>query len=73
MSEFGEFRGPHGDDFNVKGQGLARELMVAVEDGFLVVDVADDEDAHAEIGFGMEAHADFDFVLTKAIQRDALD
>lgn len=73
MGKFREFSGTHRNNFNVKGQRLTSELMVAVEDSFLLVDVTDDEHAHAEIGFGVEAHTDFYFVRTKAIDRNALD
>ena len=73
VGEFREFRRAHGNNFNIKGQRLASELMVAVEDRFLLVDVTDNEHAHAEIGFGVEAHPDLHFVRTEAIDRNALD
>ena len=73
MGEFREFRRAHGNNFNIKGQRLTGELMVTVEDRFLLVDVTDDEHAHAEIGFGVEAHPDLHFVRTEAIDGNALD
>jgi len=73
MGKFREFSGTHRNNFHIKGQRLAGELVVAVEDRFLLVDVTDDEHAHAEISFGVEAHPDLHFVRTEAIERNALD
>ena len=73
MSELGEFGGADGDDLDVEVQGLAGELMVAVESHFFAFDLFDREDAHAEIRLRMEAHAELRCVRAEGVERDALE
>ena len=58
VGEFGEFSRADGDDLDIEMEGLAGELMVAVEGDFFAFDLLDREDAHAEVGLGVETHAD---------------
>ena len=65
VGEFGQFGRAHGDDLDVEVQGLAGELVVAVEGHFFAFDLLDREDAHAEVGLSVEAHANLRGVRPK--------
>ena len=73
VGEFGEFSRADGDDLDVEVQGLASELMVAVEGDFLAFDLLDGEDAHAEVGLGVETHADLGSVGAEGVEGHQLE
>ena len=73
VGEFGEFGGADGDDLDVKMEGLAGELVIAIERHFFAFDLLDREDAHTEISFGVKAHAELRGIGAKGVERDALE
>ena len=73
VGEFGEFGRADRDDLDIEMQGLAGELMVAVEGDFFAFDLLDREDAHAQVGLSVEAHADLRRVGAEGVERDQLE
>lgn len=72
VGKFGQLSRADRSDFDVEMQRLAGEGMIAVEDDFGAFDLLDRQDAHAEVGFGVEAHADLRRVGAKMFDWDTL-
>jgi len=72
VGKFGQLSRADRSDFDIEVQRLSGEGMIAVEDDFAAFDLLDRQDAHAEVGFGVEAHADLRRVGAKMLDRDAL-